>query len=115
MISVHLRLKSKGRSNLSLLVICLSFQRLIKPPVKCTIRFVKKSSAGNANAHLYGVGYLLVVELQQLQFFFPRLQGLSLPLSLLLLSNRKDRINYKLSDGDWVTGQPKPLFATFGG
>jgi hypothetical protein len=40
------------------------------------------------------------------------LQGLSLPLlALLLLSNRKDKL--KFSDGDWVTGQPKPHFATF--
>ena len=40
------------------------------------------------------------------------LQGLSLPLlALLLLSNRKDKL--KFSDSDWVTGQPKPLFATF--
>ena len=40
------------------------------------------------------------------------LQGLSLPLlALLLLSKRKDKL--KFSDGDWVTGQPKPLVATF--
>jgi len=40
------------------------------------------------------------------------LHGLSLPLlALLLLSNRKDKL--KFSDSDWVTDQPKPLFATF--
>ena len=40
------------------------------------------------------------------------LQGLSLPLLvLLLLSNGKDKL--KFTDSDWVTGQPKPLFATF--
>ena len=39
-------------------------------------------------------------------------QGLSLPLlALLPLSNRKDKQNF--SEGDWVTSQPKPLFATF--
>ena len=39
------------------------------------------------------------------------LQGLSLPLlALLLLSNRKEKLNF--SDGDWVTGQPKRLCAT---
>jgi len=37
---------------------------------------------------------------------------MSLPLvALLFLSSRKDKL--KFSDGDWVTGQPKPLFATF--
>jgi hypothetical protein len=40
------------------------------------------------------------------------LQGLSLPLLvLLLLSNGKDKL--KFTDSDWVTGQPKPLIATF--
>jgi hypothetical protein len=40
------------------------------------------------------------------------LQGLSLPLlSMLIFST--NRINYKFSGGDWVTGQPKPFFETF--
>ena len=38
------------------------------------------------------------------------LQGLSLPLLSLLLF-QAERINY-ISGGDWVAGQPKPLFAT---
>ena len=36
--------------------------------------------------------------------------------SLLLLSLmvcQTNRINYKFSGGDWVTGQPRPLFETF--
>ena len=40
------------------------------------------------------------------------LQGLSLFLLVLLfLLNRQDKL--KFSNGDGVTGQPKPLFATF--
>jgi hypothetical protein len=36
---------------------------------------------------------------------------MSLPLvALLFLSSRKDKL--KFSDGDWVAGQPKPVFAT---
>ena len=40
------------------------------------------------------------------------LQSWSLPLLSLLLC-QTDRINYKFSGGDWVTGQPKPFFETF--
>ena len=40
------------------------------------------------------------------------LQSWSLPL-LSLLHCQTDRINYKFSGGDWVTGQPKPFFETF--
>ena len=53
-ISSHLRLESKGCANLSLLGICLSFQRLIELPLECTSRCIKMPLP--ANAHLYVVG-----------------------------------------------------------
>ena len=40
------------------------------------------------------------------------LQNWSLSLLSLLLC-QTNRINYKFSGGDWVTGQPKPFFEAF--
>ena len=61
--------------------------------------------------HIYMEWVQLLIISRGNSKLFHLLQGLSLPLlALLLLSNRKEKLNF--SDGDWVTGQPKRLCAT---
>ena len=44
---------------------------------------------------------------------FSSTAGLVVAFAVTVPFCQTDRINYKFSGGDWVTGQPKPLFETF--
>ena len=78
----------------------------LKPCILSLCLKPKLKPAGNAN-HIHMEWEPLLIKFKLVHL----LQGLSLPLlALLLLSNRKEKLNF--SDGDWVTGQPKRLCAT---